>query len=92
MQEKSTLNIKCQGCHRDTALNNIKKVGTRRLCPICYSYIISTLNGGKPLDNVEDIKSDDGISKKSDDEGSKRLKRVMKNLKIKNNKYENRKI
>lgn len=81
MQEKSTLNIKCQGCHRDTALNNIKKVGTRRLCPICYSYIISTLNGGKSLDNSEDVKADDGISKKSEDEGSKRLKRVMKHLK-----------
>lgn len=80
MQENSTLNIKCQGCHRNTSLINMRKIGTRRLCPICYNYIVSSLNGAKIIENSEDAKTDDNIPKKSDDEGSKRLKRIARKL------------
>ena len=78
MQEKSTLNIKCQGCHRDTALKNIKRVGSKRFCPICYNYIVSSLKGVKTSESGEILENNDNIPKKSDDEGSKRLKRIKK--------------
>ena len=85
MQEKYTLNIKCQGCYSDTSLMNIKKIGTKRLCPKCYSYIMTSL-GVKISEKSDDVKQEENNSQKKDDEGSKRLKEIMR--KIKKVKYE----
>jgi hypothetical protein len=82
MIENSTFNIQCQGCHRNTSLKDIRKIGSKRLCPICYNYIVSSLKGDKISESAEILENEDNIPKKSDDEGSKRLKRIVKKIKL----------
>lgn len=63
------MTLKCKGCNSNTSVINMKKIGTKRYCPICYSNIISALNTGSSVIFDKDEKG----SQNQDDEGSKRF-------------------
>lgn len=78
MREKIILNmiLKCKGCKNDISLLDIKKIGTKLYCSICYSNIITMLNGGNPFE-VDDMKNDENSFQNPDDEDNKRPRSVF---------------